>query len=136
MRRRKKRAKPDGTLRLLGLIWSLQEHGGPLLLEEPELSLNPGVIEQLAPLISRATRRSKRQVLITSHSQDLLSNNVRPEETFLLVPGPEGTDIQSSSAAEDIRIEVEAGIPLGEILLAKSRAKEVEKLPLLDLMQQ
>ena len=126
----------DGTLRLLGLIWSLQEHGGPLLLEEPELSLNPGVVEQLAPLISKATRRSKRQVLITSHSQDLLSNNARAEETFLLVPGLEGTELRSSGTADDIKAEVDAGIPLGEILLAKSRAKEVERLPLLDLMQQ
>ena len=44
----------DGTLRLLGLIWALQESGGPLLLEEPEMSLNAGVVERLAPMISRA----------------------------------------------------------------------------------
>ncbi len=31
----------DGTLRLLGLLWSLLEGNGPLLLEEPELSLHP-----------------------------------------------------------------------------------------------
>ncbi|OGA53554.1 MAG: chromosome segregation protein SMC, partial [Betaproteobacteria bacterium RIFCSPLOWO2_12_FULL_62_58] len=31
----------DGTLRLMGLLWVAMEGGGPLLLEEPELSLHP-----------------------------------------------------------------------------------------------
>lgn len=43
----------DGTLRLLGLLWALQEGDGPLLLEEPELSLHTGVVRRLAGLIYR-----------------------------------------------------------------------------------
>lgn len=34
----------DGTLRLLGLLWAILDGTGPLLLEEPELSLHPAVI--------------------------------------------------------------------------------------------
>ena len=37
----------DGTLRLLGILWSLQDSNGLLLLEEPELSLNQAVVEQI-----------------------------------------------------------------------------------------
>jgi predicted ATPase len=37
----------DGTLRLLGLLWSLLEGAGPLLLEEPELSLHEAVVRHL-----------------------------------------------------------------------------------------
>ena len=34
----------DGTLRLMGLLWSALDGTGPLLLEEPELSLHPEVV--------------------------------------------------------------------------------------------
>ena len=46
----------DGTLRLLGFLWSVIEGGGPLLLEEPELSLHPEVVRHLPQLIARAQR--------------------------------------------------------------------------------
>ena len=36
----------DGTLRLIGLFWSLLESDSLLLLEEPELSLNAGIVNQ------------------------------------------------------------------------------------------
>ena len=41
----------DGTLRLIGLFWVLQEDPGLLLLEEPELSLNARIVRLLAPFI-------------------------------------------------------------------------------------
>jgi len=41
----------DGTLRLIGLLWSLLEGESLLLLEEPELSLNAAIVAHLAPLI-------------------------------------------------------------------------------------
>ena len=44
----------DGTLRLLGFLWSVIEGDGPLLLEEPELSLHPEVVRHLPQLIARA----------------------------------------------------------------------------------
>lgn len=127
----------DGTLRLLGLIWSLQERGGPLLLEEPELSLNSAVVGQLAPLIARATRHSKRQVILTTHSSELLSNNVRTAEAFFLTPtDDQGTQVNSAGSAADMKAGIDAGLPLGELLTARTRVKEIERLPLLDLMSQ
>ncbi len=126
----------DGTLRLLGLVWSLQERGGPLLLEEPELSLNSAVVSQLAPLFARATRNSKRQVLVTTHSAELLSNNVRADEAFVLTPTEEGTEIALATTLKGIETEVAAGLPLGELLTARTRIKDIERLPLLELMTQ
>lgn len=124
----------DGTLRLLGLIWALQESGGPLLLEEPEMSLNPAVVNKLAPMISRAMRRSKRQVLITTHSADLLSDGVILPETHLLSVSDEGTIIESEASLDDVRSLVDAGVPLGEAILPKAKAQGTDRLPLLDLM--
>jgi predicted ATPase len=37
----------EGTLRLMGLLWSLLNGSEPLLLEEPELSLLPEVIRHI-----------------------------------------------------------------------------------------
>lgn len=37
----------DGTLRLMGLLWATLESLGPLLLEEPELSLHPDVVRHI-----------------------------------------------------------------------------------------
>ncbi len=124
----------DGTLRLLGLIWALQEKGGPLLLEEPELSLHPGVVAKLGPMIARATRVSKRQVLITTHSSELLSDGVDLSEAHLLRVTSQGTEVVSEPELKDVQVLVDGGVPLGEAILPKAKAKYVERLPLLDLM--
>ena len=123
----------DGTLRLLGLIWSLQEPGGTILLEEPEMSLNTGVVAQLAPLIARATLRSNRQSLISTHSADLLSNGVSPKEVLLLVPTEEGTEVKSTRSFKKLVALVEAGMPLGEAVMPETKSTQTDMLADLDL---
>ena len=48
----------DGTLRLIGLLWALLDAQGPLLLEEPELSLHEAIVRHIPMSIwfSRNTR--------------------------------------------------------------------------------
>ncbi len=125
----------DGTLRLLGLIWALQESGGPLLLEEPELSLNDGVVARLAPMFARATRRSKRQVILTTHSQALLSDSVHLAEIHLLQVDEQGTHVKSAFELESLSELVEAGVPVGEAVLPYVTAKNLNQLSLIDLLQ-
>lgn len=64
----------DGTLRLVGLLWILLEGDSLLLLEEPELSLNSAIVSRLPGLIYRLQRQRGRQVFISTHSADLLSD--------------------------------------------------------------
>src|SRR5258708_26802006 len=64
----------DGTLRLIGLLWSLLEEDSLLLLEEPEQSLNAAIVAQLAAVIHRIQKRRRRQVLISTHSDALLAD--------------------------------------------------------------
>ena len=64
----------DGTLRRLGLLWSLAEQGGPLLLEEPEPSLHDALVSRVAPIMARMHRKTGRQVLVTTHSTTLLQD--------------------------------------------------------------
>lgn len=53
----------DGTLRLIGLLWALQEGDGMLLLEEPELSLNDAIVEYIPLMIDRVLRSRKRPLV-------------------------------------------------------------------------
>ncbi len=111
----------DGTLRLIGLLWSLMEGDSPLLLEEPELSLHTAVVRQLPSLIHRATRKAKRQVVISTHSSELLSDKgIGGEEVLLLEPSKEGTVVKTSSRIEDIRQMLDAGFSVGEAVLPRT----------------
>lgn len=112
----------DGTLRLIALLWSLLEGDAPLLLEEPELSLHTGVVEQLPSLLHRAGRKRRRQILVSTHSSDLLSDpGIGGEEVLLLSPGAEGTAVTVSSDERDVRLVLEAGASVGEAVVARTR---------------
>lgn len=67
----------DGTLRLVGLLWSLLEgkrDTGPVMLEEPELSLHSSVVRQLPSILSRFRGTGGPQVLLTTHSEEILKD--------------------------------------------------------------
>src|SRR5208282_3100579 len=94
----------DGTLRLLGLLWSLLEGDSLLLLEEPELSLNAGIVRKLPGLMYRLQRQKRRQIIISTHSPDLLSDpGIGGEEVLLLTPSNEGTHVALASSLSDVR---------------------------------
>lgn len=121
----------DGTLRLIGLLWALLESDSLLLLEEPELSLNSGIVSKLAPLIYRMQRQRKRQVLISTHSEALLSDNgIDGNEVLLLNPGSEGASIDVAGNIDDIKTLLEVGLSVGEVVLPKSVPSEIEQLEL------
>ena len=62
----------DGTLRLLALLTAIYQLGKPPLLgiEEPETAVHPGVLPALAEILEEASLRQ--QVVITTHSPDLI----------------------------------------------------------------
>jgi len=73
----------DGTLRLLGLLWGFLDGSAPLLLEELELSLHSAVVQHIPAMMAAVSRRSGRQVFITTHSYELLNDpGIAPEETL------------------------------------------------------
>lgn len=120
----------DGTLRLIGLLWSLLEGDSLLLLEEPELSLNTGIVSQLAPLIYKMqrVRRRHRQILVSTHSDALLSEpGIDGREVLLLTPKDEGTEVDICSEKSDIRALLEAGFTVGEAVLPRTKPLGVER---------
>ncbi|WOG29168.1 AAA family ATPase [Endozoicomonas sp. 8E] len=120
----------DGTLRLLGILWSLLEGKGVLLLEEPELSLHNAVVEQIPLMIDRVQRRAKtrrRQVIISTHSEAILNNEgIDPKSVIILEPGREGSQIRTVSKAENKALE--AGLTVSEVILPKTRPANVQQL--------
>lgn len=122
----------DGTLRLLGLLWATLDGSGPLLLEEPELSLHPEVIRYLPQMFARIQRRSARQIMATTHSADLLREGVGMREVILLEPGQEGTSARIAGDLEDVRELLEGGINLAEIVLPKTRPSNAAQLSFFD----
>ncbi len=118
----------DGTLRLLGLLWALLEGTGPLLLEEPELSLHPEVIRFIPQMFARIQRRTGRQVIVTTHSNELFRESIGLDEVILLQPGAEGTSAKTAAAYDEIRELLEGGISLAETLVPRTRPDHVEQL--------
>ena len=108
----------DGTLRLLGLLWVLLESDSVLLLEEPELSLNAGIVSQLAPLISRMQKSGRcQQVFVSTHSDALLTDaGIDGREVLVLKPMREGTTVELASEIESVRALLEAGVTVGEVV--------------------
>ncbi len=121
----------DGTLRLLGLLWAALDEGGPLLLEEPELSLHPEVVRFLPQLFWRVTRKSGRQILISTHSPELLSDSgIGLDEVLLLIPEREGTRLQLASSIEETRELLRGGLSLPESVLPRTRPQHADQLAL------
>ena len=110
----------DGVLRLIGLLWSLLERDSIILLEEPELSLNIGIVSQLAPSISRLRRSGGSQVFISTQSDVLLIEpGIDGREVLLLTPEKEGTVIKIASDIDYIRTLLKAGLTAGEVVLTR-----------------
>ncbi|MDZ4375450.1 MAG: AAA family ATPase [Phenylobacterium sp.] len=125
----------DGTLRLIGFLWSVAEPAGPLLLEEPELSLHQEVALQLPAMIARMQRHSGRQVLITTHSEAITGGTgIGLSEVHRLIPGPDGTTIETAQDNEKVRQKVAAGLTVGEAVMPMARPQGVEQLSLFDLV--
>jgi predicted ATPase len=121
----------DGTLRLLGLLWALLEGSSMLLLEEPEISLNDAIVKEIPLIVHRLQRdrKSKRQVVLTTHSEALLSNpGIDERGVVILETSKQGTIGRSLDDGE--RQALSAGLSVAEVVLPKTRPERVSQLGL------
>lgn len=121
----------DGTLRLMGLLWAVLDGAGPLLLEEPELSLHPEVVRFIPQMFARIQRRTGRQVLVSTHSSELLQDTgIGLDEVLLLIPDAEGTSVRPADTLEEVPALLEGGLSLAEALLPHTSPSQTEQLTL------
>jgi len=123
----------DGTLRLIGLFWTLLEGDAPLLLEEPELSLHSGIITKLPSLFYRMQRKRKRQIFVSTHSWDLLSEKgIGGEEVVMLTPDVEGTTVQVASSDREVRDLLSSGLTVADVTLPRTAPPTLKNLELFE----
>jgi len=121
----------DGTLRLIGFLWSVLDGDSLLLMEEPELSLHPALVSNLPGLIWRIQYKKKRQIIISTHSPDLLSDKgIGGEEVLLLTPDVEGTKVELASSIKEVRDLLEGGFSVAEAAIPRTKPKDIYQLSL------
>jgi predicted ATPase len=81
----------DGTLRFIFLAAILLQENLPrlIVIEEPELGLHPDMLGALAKLLRSASEKT--QVIVTTHSTDLVNEFSDEPETILISESHEGT---------------------------------------------
>ena len=125
----------DGTLRLKALLWSVMDGTGPLLIEEPELNLHPAVVRFLPQMLHRATRRTRRtrrQVILSTHSPDFLRDEgIAADETLLLRPDNNGTRVDVAAADPTVSLLLENGASMADAVLPQTAPKEEGQLALM-----
>lgn len=121
----------DGTLRLMGLLWVTMDKEGPLLLEEPELSLHPEIVRVLPQMLARVQRQTGRQIFLSTHSPELLRDDgIGSDEVLLLLPGTEGTEVIPAGSSQEIRDLLEGGLSLADVVIPKTRPEHAAQLTL------
>ncbi len=121
----------DGTLRLIGLFWSLLEGESPLLLEEPELSLHAAIVEKLPALFHKLQSRRRRQIFVSTHSSELLAEkSIGGEEVIVLRPGREGTLAEPASSVSEVRDLLGSGLSIADVIVPRTAPSNLGQLDL------
>lgn len=112
----------DGTLRMLGLLVAVYQLGSATVLgiEEPEATVHPAVTEQILEVLQDASRL--RQILVTTHSPDLLDFRDVEDEQLRVVTNPGNATVVAPLAETSRRAVREQLFTTGELL----RAGELE----------
>ena len=121
----------DGTLRLMGLLWAVLDGQGPLLLEEPELSLHSEVVRILPQMFARIQRQTGRQIFVSTHSRDLLNDSgIGWDEVLLLIPTPDGTSVSLANSFVEVKSLLDGGLTMGDIVIPRTRPADAAQLSL------
>ena len=106
------------------------------ILEEPELSLHPEIarhIPEMMASIQKGQRKQARQILVSTHSNDLLgSPGIGPNEVLLLRPASDGTKVDVGGNVTEIKHLLDAGVPIGEAIMPHTRPPKAGQLLFLE----
>ncbi len=112
-------AMSDGTLRALGVLTALfqgnPDHAPSLIgIEEPETALHPAASRALRDALNRAAQRT--QIIVTSHSPELLDDPELPVESIRAVVAQDG-ETRIGSIDEGSRLTIRQHLfTAGELL--------------------
>ena len=73
------------------------------------------IVTRLPALFFRLQRKRRRQILISTHSWDLLSEKgIGGEEVIMLIPGKEGTEVHLANDDDEVRALLESGLSIAD----------------------
>ena len=112
----------DGTLRVFGILLSLYQQPAPTLLviEEPEQTVHPGVLEILADAFKESSVST--QIVVTTHSPHLI-DHFKPEQVRV-VSSHEGLTRISSIKKSQMKAVQQGLMSLGEFMQAEGLQPE------------
>ncbi len=106
----------DGTLRALGLLIAAYQHPAPtvLLIEEPEATIHAGAVGVVHDILRAASQ--KVQVVVTTHSPDLLDAKWIQDSNLRMVTWHEGATHVTPVSDASRRVLREHMLGAGELL--------------------
>ena len=106
----------DGTLRALGILVAAYQHPAPslIVIEEPEASIHPGALGVVLDVLRDARRSS--QIVVTTHSPDVLDAKWIKDRHLRLVSWDEGITRIDTMAPSVRRAMAEQLFGAGELL--------------------
>jgi len=113
----------DGTLRLLAMLWTLLSSNRMILLEEPELSLHKAIVEQIPKLLYTTRQRRRKsggQILVSTHSEVMLSSKSIDGNFLMLQPGQSGEATKIVSPSDADMEAMWSGLSAADILLPQT----------------
>jgi predicted ATPase len=125
----------DGTLRALGLLTAVYQRPAPsvLVVEEPEATIHPGALGAVLDLLRHASRHM--QVIVTTHSPELLDADWIEDTNLRIVSWQEGdtriTDV-SDATREALREHL---MGAGELLRSNALRAPLQLFACHDLRQ-
>ena len=125
----------DGTLRALGILTALFQSESPPLIavEEPEATIHPGALESILEVLRIASE--SRQVVITTHSPELLDTKWITDRNLRLVDWRDGaTHVNAVSAANRTAIQQHL-MGAGELLRANALEPAGDSHPRIQLFE-
>ena len=116
----------DGTLRALGLLLAVYQRPTPTLIaiEEPEATIHPGALPAVLDLIRHASKRM--QVVVTTHSPDVLDADWLEDRHIRIVEWSDGAT-RIAGLADSTRSALQRHL-MGAGELLRSNALEPEQL--------
>ena len=120
----------DGTLRLPGLLWTSFEGDGPLLLEEPEISLHPEVVRRLPAIFSRINRSRKmpRQIIVSTHSEEMLRDPASVRRRCCA--WSPALTARCCAGRRSHRQSMRAGLTAADVLMPKTAPNNIQQMVL------
>jgi hypothetical protein len=87
------------------------------------------VVRYIPELMARVQHRQSRQILVSTHSSELLGDEgIGPNEVLLFTPTPNGTVVQSGAAITEIRQLLESGLTVADAVMPRTQPERADRL--------